>query len=533
MSLKTERLDTPPKAFGGEPEFPKEGSNLGPYEDLRCIGEGGQGRVYKAYEPSMKRFVALKVLERGARLNSDSLKRFENEYQTQGNLSIPGVATVYATGEDQGWSYFAMEYVEGLAIDEYIVMHDKDTLERVGLLAKLARILARLHAAGKAHRDIKPGNVMVTEDGEVKLLDLGLVKSFQAVAGAPVTQENMLTGTLEYLAPEAAAPKKSVSLEAMDVYSFGVMAFELLTGQLPYLLDHGTLLEALAIIQDVSPPPLRELNDAIPPDVERVILSALNKKPKRRPSMASIARDLDALAANEPLAPRTLSWKTSVASAGIAFVLAFCFIGAWNLLRRDEPELEPESEPVIDSRVAISPVMDDNEKISKEPDRVLKAETDQDQAAAPMAVANVDTRDVDSRNVTDTATENAIEIVTNFDSTRAPKPVVSELFIGSAPKTMERDWERATAELNDTAALQGKAALLYHLEPKAALTLIRDGFELIRVRAMVEPKTGCYFAVPGQPVTIKYNAPNRALAKRFTWTPEKGRVDAFRGGTSD
>src|SRR5215831_1914863 len=191
------------RGIESRPELPER---IGRYRILRLLGEGGMGCVFEAEQEQPRRTVALKVIRAGL-LTADVLQRFDRESQVLALLHHPGIAQVYEAGAaDYGWGsqpYFAMEYIDGLPLDRYAGIHQLDTRQRLALMIQVCEAVEHAHRRGVIHRDLKPGNILVDENGQPKILDFGLARVIDSDAQATrQTDIGQLLGTLAYMSPE-------------------------------------------------------------------------------------------------------------------------------------------------------------------------------------------------------------------------------------------------------------------------------------------------------------------------------------------
>lgn len=260
---------------------------LGKYVILDEIGRGGMGAVYKARDVELDRIVAIKVLSPYLVGEPHLVQRFMREARVAANLDHPNIVAIYDIGGEGGYYYFVMKYLEGRPLKEIIAQRGPLPLDEVvNIVRQLASALDYAHRQNLIHRDVKPGNVIVGPDGHVTLTDFGLAK---VVESMKLTASGETFGTLEYMAPEQARGEAG---PASDIYSLGVMAYEMLTGRLPF---QGTN-QATLLYQHLHepPPPLRRWNPAVPPEVEQVVLKAMAKEPAERPATAGeLARELE------------------------------------------------------------------------------------------------------------------------------------------------------------------------------------------------------------------------------------------------
>jgi eukaryotic-like serine/threonine-protein kinase len=260
------------------------GRTLGRYEILARLGAGGMGEVYRARDTRLKRDVALKVLPEKWMADAERKLRFEQEAHAASALNHPNIVTIHDIDQVEGVSLIAMEYVQGKTLDQLIPRHGLPLQEALKYAVETAGALTAAHSAGIIHRDIKPSNVMVTSTGQVKVLDFGLAKLAEQVATGedaptvtvkPVTEEGRIVGTVSYMSPEQ-AQGKPVDARS-DIFSFGSMLQEMVTGQMAFRGD--TKMSTLAAILSQEPAPLPS---DVPHDLEKVITRCLRKDPARR-----------------------------------------------------------------------------------------------------------------------------------------------------------------------------------------------------------------------------------------------------------
>ncbi|WP_052888864.1 protein kinase domain-containing protein [Thermogemmatispora carboxidivorans] len=250
-----------------------EGLTLGRYELRRRIAQGGMAEVYVAYDRRVKRQVAIKVLYGR---DESFIRRFEREALAVGALSHDHILPLYDFGEQSPWYYLVMPYVEGGTLRDYLHRRKRLTLEEAAsFLDQIASALQYAHDHGVLHRDVKPSNILLRPDGYAYLADFGLAK---AIMGAEsLTSDGTIVGTPEYMAPEQS---NGISDYRSDIYSLGVVLFQMLTGRVPFTAESPVAI-FLRHIQTPPPSP-REFNSEIPPAVEEVIFKALAKDPNER-----------------------------------------------------------------------------------------------------------------------------------------------------------------------------------------------------------------------------------------------------------
>jgi predicted ATPase/serine/threonine protein kinase len=270
---------------------------IGAYEVESLIGRGGMGEVYLARDTRLGRKVAVKLLRAGLTSNRDAVRRFEHEARAVSSLNHPNIVTIYEIGEMLGRRFIAMELVEGQSLATMRGPADVTVLARIG--AQLARALAVTHAAGLVHRDIKPENVIIRHDGYVKVLDFGLARLAMrpTVVNARDTGTNpdLILGTPRYMSPEQA--RGAIATSASDVFSLGVVLYELATGTHPFEAD-STLGTLHAITTAVVRSPA-DLLPGTPPPFARLLTAMLAKSPGERPTAAEVETRLTPLASGD------------------------------------------------------------------------------------------------------------------------------------------------------------------------------------------------------------------------------------------
>jgi serine/threonine protein kinase/Flp pilus assembly protein TadD len=271
---------------------------FGDYELLEEIGRGGQGVVFRAWQKSLNRTVALKILGIGQWATNAHLKRFRREAEAAAKLNHPQIVPIYEIGERDGRCYFSMRLIEGGQLDELVSRGPIPVRHAVELIAKVARTVHYAHEHGILHRDIKPGNILLDANGEPHLSDFGLARLVEHGSTLTGTREAM--GTPSYMAPEQATGNHAALGRATDVYALGVVLYELLTGHVPF--EGGTSYETIRLLLDTEPRQPRLWNRKIDRDLSAVCLKCLEKNPRDRYSSAlELAEDLEHWLKREPI----------------------------------------------------------------------------------------------------------------------------------------------------------------------------------------------------------------------------------------
>lgn len=271
------------------------GQNLDHFKIIKKIGEGGMGEVYLAEDQKLTRTVAIKVLPYDLIEDDDRRERFIREAKTAASISHPNVMSIYDFGtcRPEGYeadlNYIVMEHIEGQSLKNYLANRNVSMTERLKLSEKIARGLAGAHKLNIVHRDIKTDNIMIDSNGEPKILDFGLAKPFDSVfpggqsdqtvtASQDLTQDGKILGTVTYMSPEQA---RGETVDARsDIFSFGIMMYKIFAGVYPF--DGGDRVSTIAKILETKHISIREKNETLPPELERIIDKTLQKSPDDR-----------------------------------------------------------------------------------------------------------------------------------------------------------------------------------------------------------------------------------------------------------
>ena len=326
------------------------GTTLGPYEVTAKIGQGGMGEVYQARDTKLDRDVALKVLPEAFTSDPDRLARFEREAKVLASLNHPNIGSIYGLEEAEGVRALVLELVEGPTLADRIKQGPIPIDEALPIAKQIADALEAAHERGVIHRDLKPANIKVKDNGTVKVLDFGLAKAFQpdpasaAAANSPTisltaaaTQMGMVIGTAAYMSPEQA--KGKTADRRADIWAFGAVLYEMLTGQRPFVGDDVADTLAAVLRGEVD---LEALPDATPARLRQVVRRCLQKDPKQRLHDVADLRlamegafETPVRAPSEPTpVPILRTWQRPIplALAGMALV-AIGGVIVWSLVR--------------------------------------------------------------------------------------------------------------------------------------------------------------------------------------------------------
>jgi len=252
---------------------------IGKYSIDGVLGKGAMGIVYKGVDPLIGRTVAIKTIRFDVIDSSfkqdEAIKRFTREAQSAGILSHPNIVTIYDVGKAEGLTYIAMEYIEGRSLEELIVSRKKFSLDEIiNIMTQIGDALDYAHSKGIVHRDIKPGNILIDKEGNTHLCDFGIAR----IEASDLTQTGTSLGTPNYMSPEEIAGKKADNRS--DLFSVGVILYELLTNEKPFPGDNFTTVLYKIINED--PLPLKTFDKKLPDGLDHTVQKALAKAPESR-----------------------------------------------------------------------------------------------------------------------------------------------------------------------------------------------------------------------------------------------------------
>ncbi len=327
------------------------GRRLGPYEILSAIGAGGMGEVYRARDTRLDRIVAIKVLPAHLADRAELRERFEREAKTIASLNHPHICTLFDIGHQDDIDFLVMEYIEGETLAQRLQKGALPIQQVMQYAIEISGALDKAHRTGITHRDLKPGNIMLTKSG-TKLLDFGLAKLAQeAVPATPesqlptmksgITGEGTILGTLQYMAPEQVEAKEVDA--RTDIFAFGTVVYEMATGKKAF--EGKTSASVMAKILEAEPPSMASLQPMTPPQLDRVVKKCLAKEPEKRWQAASDVCDelkwiseggsqagVSAAIAAKPKSRERLAW--SVAAFVFVALVAALALGAFALFQR-------------------------------------------------------------------------------------------------------------------------------------------------------------------------------------------------------
>lgn len=442
---------------------------IGKYTQLELIGEGACAKVFKAFDPELERYVALKLLSKRLGADATMQKQFYKEIKVQAGLNLPGIVKVFDCGSDPAGLYYTMELVNGVSLDKYCWDNNLSLSQKLKLIAEVALIVDKLHDKSLLHRDIKPRNVMIDEYGNVKLLDLGLVAMLEEEMS--LVDSFKISGSPAYMPPEALGKHNvNAMTAAADVYSLCVMAYEIISAQLPYDVDFLSLNELSEVVNNEKPHPLETpFREKIPSRIEKIIMRGLSCHPGQRPSASEIADVINSTVSSVGgKGMKTAAIITvSAMAAGIFYYLT--------AINKESP----------------------NNAISENTQLVVADPVSgHEQNKVPVKKA-----------------EKQPQITKTF-------------FKDSYPLELRNEWESLKSELVTNNTFK-KMGALYYMLPDKCLVKFRAGTAVLRSIDSRFEKAGSMFYEAGKELTIEIKRNTWDKPKVFCWTPSRGKADVF------
>lgn len=452
-----DRLFAPPDSE----QCAQRGLRIGHFEIEERIGSGGMGAVFRAVDLELSRYVALKVLHPSIAADPSLVARFRNEARACAQLNHDNLARVFFSGEHDGVHYIAYEYADGLTIRELIAQRGMLSAEEtVNYTIQATLALSHVDAAGIVHRDIKPSNIILTNQGRVKVVDLGLARRDAADSIGDLTVAGTTLGTFDYIAPEQARDPRTADIRS-DIYSLGCTVYHMLTGQPPY--PEGTALQKLLDHQGKAPPDPRTLTSDVPPELSVIVQEMMNTDPDQRyQDPGQLLADLLTLATQlglKSVPAEGIVWRRMAVTrvrelSGALFLTGAVFaLCATALIMHFTPDDRNREEE--DLRAALA-TMFPRDSITSPQERV-KPDSSAEEDVDPRVKGSGDT-------VADDSTEPPDADVIQDNSVRSPFRLVH------ADKT-ESDFESLSAAFG--AARTGEEILLDFDGPRAAVATSR------------------------------------------------------------
>lgn len=352
------------------------GQRIGDYEILSELGRGGMGVVYKALQLSLKREVALKMLSQGMSLHKEAVERFWREARAVAKLQHPSIVQVYSAHNEQGFYFYAMEFVRGKSLDAILKERRLTIKEAVNFMIQACEAMEYAHSFGIVHRDIKPSNMLITEEGKLLVTDFGLVREM-GEEGDRLTISGAILGTPAYMSPEQAMGDSAGLDHLTDIYSLGATFYEFVSRRPPFTgeTSHNVLYKIIT----EDPPSLKRARAAIPQDIETIIFKAMRReKEKRYPSAEAFAEDLRLFQQGLPIQARPMPWwekglhKIKRNKLTVTVVSALLLVmGIWFFYQSAYSSVEKEKTKEHTQRVKAEKEKE-KEKLAKEEEKLAK-----------------------------------------------------------------------------------------------------------------------------------------------------------------
>ena len=337
--------------LAAHPPVLASGKLIGPYKILSLLGSGGMGEVYRASDPRIGRDVAIKILGPHFSQDPDRVRRFEQEARAAGALSHPNIVAIHDAGTDNGSPYLVSELLQGEVLQQKLTRHPLPVRKAIDYAHQIAKGLSAAHEKGIVHRDLKPGNIFITKEGRVKILDFGLAKlthpdvlASQLPVGdkaEQLTETGVVMGTVVYMSPEQVSGKKVD--HRSDIFAFGAVLYEMLYGKRPFRGE--TQIEVMHAILKADPPELSENSGMIPLSLERIVRRCLEKDPNDRfQTTSDLAFAIESMSTTSGIAIAAYKQKKFMPVAWILsaiFFLAAMIFGAafYRSMKKSSPEI--------------------------------------------------------------------------------------------------------------------------------------------------------------------------------------------------
>ena len=443
---------------------------IGKYTQLELIGEGACAKVFKAFDSELERHVALKLLSKHLSADAAMQKQFHKEIKVQASLNIPGIVKVFDCGSDPAGLYYTMELVNGMTLDKYCWDNHLSLSGKLKLIASVASIVDKLHGKKLLHRDIKPRNIMIDEYGNVKLLDMGLVAILEEEMS--LVDNFKISGSPAYMPPEALEKRNvNVMTTAADVYSLCVMAYEIISAQLPYDVDFLSLNELSEVVNNEKPHPLETpFKEKIPPRVEKTVMRGLDCHPGQRPSAREIADAMNSAACSVGSKSMKVAAIVTVSAIAVVIVYHLTVIG-----KNSELEIKQDESPLV--------------------------------------ISNPDSASSHKRISLKTPDSKAAKVTKIF-------------YKNSYPAGLRDEWEALKNELSTDKTFKKMGALYYKLPDKCLIKFKVGSAELRSIDSRFE-KAGSLFYDAGKKLTIEIRKSSWDKPEVFCWIPSAGNADVF------